>query len=57
MIKQNNRKHYKRPQVSQVKLEIEEAVLTGCKSAANDTAGKNSSGCDVPKCRSQPFAS
>ncbi|MCK4529158.1 hypothetical protein KAW18_17470 [candidate division WOR-3 bacterium] len=31
MIKKTNRKYYEKPQVSQVKLEIEEAVLAGCK--------------------------
>jgi|GEM_PF-1068557 len=33
------RKEYKKPQVSQVKLEIEEAVLGNCKSITGITAG------------------
>jgi hypothetical protein len=37
------RKQYKKPQVSQVKLEIEEAVLANCKGAGQ--SGKNATGC------------
>jgi hypothetical protein len=55
--REKNRKDYKKPQVSQIKLEIEEAVLTGCKSAVDDATGKNGSGCDIPQCKRQPFAS
>ncbi|MDI6688094.1 MAG: hypothetical protein QME06_07745 [Desulfobacterales bacterium] len=42
-VKEKNRKQYKKPQVNQVKLEVEEAVLAACK---NPTAlGKNVTGC------------
>lgn len=42
--REKDRKNYKKPQVSQIKLEIEEAVLAACK---NDTApGRNvATGC------------
>ena len=53
MIKQNNRKHYKRPQVSQIKLETEDAVLGNCKSTTGVTTGaKNDTICNTsPLCR------
>ncbi len=38
--KEKNRKNYKKPQVHKVKLEIDEAVLLGCKTFSGDTAGK-----------------
>ena len=41
--KEKVRKQYKKPKLSQVKLEVEEAVLTACK---NPTAfGKDATGC------------
>lgn len=43
--KGKTRKHYKRPQVSRVKLEIEEAVLTACKSLAG--FAKNKTPCKI----------
>jgi len=39
------RKQYKKPQVSQVKLEIGEAVLAACKTASGP-GGKNN-GCNI----------
>lgn len=39
------RKHYEKPQVSQIKLEIEETVLAACKS--NTAGGKNSTPCRI----------
>jgi len=43
--REKNRKQYKKPQVNQVKLEIEEAILAACKITGNST-GKAS----PPKC-------
>lgn len=43
--REKDRKQYKKPQVSQVKLEIEEAVLTACKLSGTDTSGKTNRGC------------
>jgi len=34
------RKHYQKPEINQVKLVIDEAVLSGCKKFSGDTAGK-----------------
>jgi hypothetical protein len=47
------RKQYKKPQVNQIKLEIEEAVLANCKATITpiDTSGKDTSGCNIAKCR------
>lgn len=39
------RKQYKKPQVSQVKLEIEETVLAGCK--AYTVKGRNATPCKI----------
>jgi len=36
--KEKNRKNYKKPQVHKVKLEIDEAVLLGCKATTLTTA-------------------
>jgi len=41
--KEKVRKQYKKPQISQVKLEVEEAVLTACKNPT--TLGKDAIGC------------
>lgn len=42
--KEKARKTYKKPQINQVKLVIEEAVLQACKTSYGDTAGKSASG-------------
>lgn len=55
--KEKFRKTYKKPQVNEVKLEIKEAVLAACKAFLTDGNGKNTSGCDIPKCRRQPYGS
>ncbi len=39
--KEKARKTYKKPQINQVKLAIEEAVLQACKASYGDTAGKS----------------
>jgi len=50
--REKNRKQYKKPQVSQVKLEIEEAVLQACKASA-EALGKTSRTCSFgPPCSS-----
>jgi hypothetical protein len=41
---EKTRKTYKKPQINQVKLVIEEAVLQFCKTSYGDTAGKFSAG-------------
>jgi hypothetical protein len=50
MIKQNNRKYYKKPQVSQVKLEIKEAVLTNCK-LSEFAVGTGKKTCSTNPCK------
>ena len=49
--KEKNRKNYKKPQINQVNLVIEEAVLLACKTSAGDAAGKKGAGCAVQQCR------
>ena len=43
------RKSYKKPQVHKVKLEIDEAVLLGCK-VASGNPGKGTKHCGHPTC-------
>ena len=45
------RKNYQKPKVNQVKLVLEEAVLTNCKWDAADGSGKNSKGCSFAACK------
>ena len=49
--KEKNRKNYKKPQINQVNLVIEEAVLQACKTSAGDAAGKNTKGCATASCQ------
>ena len=49
--KGKNRKNYKKPQINQVNLIIEEAVLQACKTIAGDTSGKKGAGCTAANCR------
>jgi len=49
--KEKSRKNYKKPQINQVNLVIEEAVLQACKTSGGDGAGKKGSGCAVQQCR------
>jgi len=42
--KEKARKTYRKPQINQVKLVIEEAVLQACKTSYGDTAGKAGAG-------------
>ena len=48
---EKKKKKWARPRLEEVKLNIEEAVLTPCKAADVDTAGKNGRGCMVNACR------
>lgn len=50
-IREKNRKQYKRPQISQVKLEIEEAVLVVCKTTNGSTGRGEPVGCKLGKCK------
>ncbi len=52
MAKQNKaKKAYKKPTVTQVKLEIGEAVLQACKVDGDDTSGKSTKrACGVGNC-------
>jgi hypothetical protein len=54
--KRENRKQYKRPQIAQVKLEVEEAVLAFCKTlGGNDpTKGGNSKCEHTQGCKTTP---
>ncbi len=49
--KVKNRKNYKKPQINQVNLVIEEAVLQACKMSAGDASGKKGAGCAVAQCK------
>jgi hypothetical protein len=44
------RKPYHKPEIQQVRLVVEEAVLQACKTNASEAAGKNKN-CDHPQCR------
>jgi hypothetical protein len=45
MTKKYARKYYEKPRITEVKLEIEEAVLAGCKSTT--VRGKNATPCKL----------
>jgi hypothetical protein len=44
-------KPYRRPLVTQVKLEMEEAVLQACKANNSDRSGKGNKVCGHPGCK------
>ncbi len=48
--KEKSRKNYKKPQINQVNLVIEEAVLQACKTNAGDMSSKKTSGCASIRC-------
>ena len=50
MLKKNNRKYYEKPRINNVKLEIEEAVLAGCKVGLAQP-GKNGRRCNSTPCK------
>jgi hypothetical protein len=49
-VSEKNRKTYHKPEIQQVRLVVEEAVLQACKTDASQAAGKNKN-CDHPQCR------
>jgi hypothetical protein len=55
-IKEKNRKQYKRPQINQVNLEIEEAVLANCKLDVGQP-GLGGRTCDHGACKKDIFGS
>ncbi len=54
--KEKNRKNYKKPQINQVNLVIEEAVLQACKLGSGQ-AGRGTKGCDRAPCRTGQYGS
>jgi hypothetical protein len=48
----NGKKAYKKPTVTQVKLEMGEAVLAACKAGSGDAA-KNNKQCGHQQCQTQ----
>jgi len=54
--KEKNRKNYKKPQINQVNLVIEEAVLQACKTGAGAT-GAGAKSCDHPTCAKSVYGS
>ena len=51
MAKERARKSYKKPQLTRVKLHLEEAVLQPCKGFDRDPAGKSNKYCGHPGCK------
>jgi len=54
--KEKNRKNYKKPQINQVNLVIEEAVLQACKTGAG-ALGKGTKNCDNVACKRSVYGS
>jgi len=54
--KEKNRKNYKKPQINQVNLVIEEAVLAACKTGLG-AAGSGLKSCDHPTCAKSIYGS
>ena len=54
--KEKNRKNYKKPQINQVNLVIEEAVLQGCKTSAG-APGKVGNNCSIVPCKRDVYGS
>ena len=54
--KGKRRKNYKKPQINQVNLIIEEAVLQACKTGPG-AAGKGGQNCDFSACRRNTYGS
>jgi len=54
--KEKDRKNYKKPQINQVNLEIEEAVLAACKTGPG-AAGKGAKNCDNIACKQSIYGS
>ena len=45
------KKPYQKPQLERVKLVLDEAVLSACKTAGGDTDGKKGGGCSIASCK------
>ena len=45
------KKTYQKPTITQVKLEIEECLLSGCKHFDGDSTGKNAKHCGTSSCK------
>ncbi|GAI29885.1 unnamed protein product [marine sediment metagenome] len=54
--KEKNRKNYKKPQINQVNLVIEEAVLAACKTGPA-AAGAGAQNCDHSGCKKSVYGS
>ena len=54
--KVKNRRNYKKPQIDQVNLVIEEAVLQACKTGAG-ASGFGTKNCDHPTCARSVYGS
>ncbi len=54
--KEKNRKNYKKPQINQVNLIMEEAVLQACKTAAGQP-GLGTQNCDHSACKKGIYGS
>jgi hypothetical protein len=55
-IKEKTRKNYKKPQINQVNLIIEEAVLQACKTGPGQS-GKSGNNCDFSGCKKSVYGS
>ena len=51
MIRKKTRKIYEKPRINEVKLEVEEAILAGCKTSISDATGRSRRGCRTSGCR------
>lgn len=51
MIIKKTRKIYEKPRISEVKLEVEEAILAACKTSTRDSSGRGRRGCRASGCR------
>ena len=50
-MKDKIRKTYRKPSITRVKLEMEEAVLQTCKSRPGDSAGRGNKWCGHSQCK------
>ncbi len=47
----DKKKQYQKPSIKKVKLELDEAVLTGCKRFSGDTGGSGNKYCGHNACK------
>ena len=50
---QKVKRSYRKPQITQVKLEMEEAVLQACKAFDGDSTGRDSKWCGHAACKKE----